>query len=471
MSRLYLALLALALNGCTLGPDFVRPEPRPLTWHAPLPHGGKLENLSRWWEQFNDPLLNQLIADAERGNPTLDQALAKVIEARTGVDGATAGYYPGVAAGVSSTQSKSVFGPQLLQQRLDKVGFDSSWELDLLGKNRRTTEAARARLGASVANWHQARISLAAEVADAYVGLRQSEALLDIEQQRHQSRSETLRMVTAKQAAGLSSTVDAARSEADFADGNAAYAARLGEYQKALNRLAALTGIEQESLKSRLDHRRGLIPLPNSIDVASVAADVLRQRPDVAAAEMELAAASAEIGAKKAELLPSLTLTGSVGFNSLHVGGANLQATTWSFGPSLFIPVFDAGKRKSLVEGAQARYRYSEAGYRKAVRDAVRETEDALARLDAANNRLEQGKAIQEKYRLIYVAAQRRSDAGMYSRLSLEEVLRSRLQAEDALAGHRREAVAAWIALYKALGGGWDGDLHRTDLADSGDRK
>lgn len=471
MSRLYIALLALALTGCTLGPDFVRPESKPQSWHAPLPHGGKLENLSRWWEQFNDPLLNQLIVDAERGNPTLDQALAKVIEARTGVDGAVAGYYPGVAAGVSSTQSKSVFGPQLLRQRLDKFGFDSSWELDLLGKNRRTAEAARARLGASVANWHLARISLAAEVADAYVGLRQSEAQLDIEQQRRQSRSDTFRMIAEKQAAGLSSTVDAARSEADFADGNAAYAAKLSEYQKALNRLAALTGIEQETLKGRLDSRRAQIPLPNSIDVASVAVDALRQRPDVAAAEMELAAASAEIGARKAELLPSLTLTGSIGLNSLHVSGANLQATTWSFGPSLFIPVFDAGKRKSLVEGAEARYRYSEAGYRKAVRDAVRETEDALTRLDAANSRLEQGKVVHEKYRQIYLAAQRRSEAGMYSRLSLEEVLRSRLQAEDALAGHRREAVAAWIVLYKALGGGWDGNVNRTDLADSGDGK
>lgn len=467
MSRLLAVLLALSLAACTLGPDFVRPTQQAQTWHAPLPHGGRLDNLSRWWEQFNDPLMNRLIVDAERGNPTLDQALARVIEARSGVDGATAGYYPGVAAGVSSTQSKTVFGQQLMRQRMDRVGFDSSWELDLLGKNRRTAEAARARLGASVANWHQARISLAAEVADAYVSLRQSEALLGIEDQRRASRANTHSMVRDKQAVGLSSMVDEARSEAELADGIAAHAARLGDWQKALNRLAALTGVDQDALKIRLNERRGQIPLPESIDVAKVAADALRQRPDVAAAEMELAAASAEIGARKAELFPSLTLTGSIGINSLHVGGANLQASTWSFGPSLFIPVFDAGKRKSQLEGARARYDYSEAGYRKTVREAVRETEDALVRLDAANSRLAQGVVVQQKYLQIYLAAQRRFEAGMYSRMSLEETQRSRLQSEDALAGYRREAVSAWIGLYKALGGGWDGDTSRMDMADS----
>lgn len=467
MNRILLVLLALTLSGCMLGPDFVRPEVKPHNWHAPLPHGGKLENLSRWWEQFNDPQLNELIVDAERGNPTLDQALARVIEARTGVDGATAGYYPGVAAGVSSTQSKTVFGPQLLRQRLDKVGFDSSWELDLLGKNRRAAEGARARLGASVANWHQARISLAAEVADAYVSLRQSEVALEIEEQKRSSRIETLMMVREKEAAGLSSVVEAARSEADASDSIAGHAAKLGEYMKALNRLTALTGIKQQALKSRLVLRRGQIPLPDSIDVADVAADALRQRPDVAAAEMEMASASAEIGARQAELFPSLTLAGSIGINSLHVAGANLQASTWSFGPSLFIPVFDAGKRKSQVEGARARYQYAEAGYRKTVRDAVRETEDALVRLNVANSRLEQGEKMQEKYRQIYLAAQTRHDAGMYSRLSLEDAHRSQLQAEDALAGYRREAVSAWIALYKALGGGWDGDVYRAGMADS----
>lgn len=462
------AALALLLAGCTLGPDFVRPVQPEQVWHAPLPHGGKLENLANWWEQFNDPLLNGLIADAERDNPTLDQALARVVEARSNVDGSTGGYYPGIGMGVSSTRSKSVFGQQLWRQRLDKVGFDASWELDLLGKNRRSVEATRATLGASAANWHQARISLAAEVADAYVNLRQCEVLLSLTEQVSQSRAVSSRMVGVKAEAGLASTVDAARSEAGLADSISTHAARQGDYAKALNKLSALTGIDQKALQARLEAGRGKIPLPNSIDVSHVAAQALSQRPDVAAAEFDLAAASAEIGVKKADLFPSLSLAGSIGINRLHYGGNTFQASTWSFGPSLFIPVFDAGRRKALVDGARARYDYAQAGYRKTVREAVHEIEDALVRLDVANTRLEQSRKMQQKNLAIYQAAQSRHDAGMYNRLDLEDAHRNALQSEQTYATDSREAVSAWIALYKALGGGWDGTVEVNQISEAG---
>ncbi|MFA6921954.1 MAG: efflux transporter outer membrane subunit [Gallionella sp.] len=472
MRKLVWALCVLLLAGCTLGPDFVRPEQKDQAWHAPLPHGGKLENLANWWEQFNDPLLSGLIVDAERDNPTLDQALAKVAEARANVEGSTGAYFPGVGATLSTTQSKSVFGQQLMRQRMDRAGFDASWELDLLGKNRRTVEASRASLGASVANWHQARISLAAEVADAYVSLRQSEAALAINEQTSLSRTSTAQMVSVKQSAGLASMVEAARGEANAADSASTYAARQGDYARALNKLTALTGLDAQGLQARLAAKRGQIPLPNLIDVSRVAVRALSQRPDVAAAELELAAASAQIGAKKAELFPSLTLVGSIGINRLHAGGANLQASTWSFGPSLFIPVFDAGRRKSVVAATRARYDYAQAGYRKTVREAVHEIEDALVRLDVANSRLAESRRALAQYQLIYKAAQTRRDAGMYNLLDLEEAHRNALQSQENEASSGREAVSAWIALYKALGGGWDGTVNQESVAagDSGDK-
>jgi multidrug efflux system outer membrane protein len=464
--------VVLLLAGCTLGPDFVRPVKQNQAWHAPLPHGGKLENLANWWEQFDDPLLNGLILDAERGNPTLDQALARVVEARTNVEGSTGSYYPGLGAGVSSTQSKSVFGQQLMRQRLDKVGFDASWELDLLGKNRRTVEARRATLGASEANWHQARITLAAEVADAYVNLRQCEALLALNEQLTRSRADSRRMLGVKADAGLASRVEAQRSEANFAESVSNDAVKKGDYARALNKLTVLTGIEQTVLQARLAPLRGKIPAPNSIDVSQVAAQALSQRPDVAAAEYDLAAASAEIGAKKADLFPSLTLAGSIGINRLHYGGNTLQASTWSFGPSLFIPVFDAGRRQAIVDAARARYDYAQAGYRKTVREAVHEIEDALVRLDVANTRLAQSRTMQRKYREIDMAVQVRHDAGMYNRLDLEEAHRNAFQSEQTAATDSREAVSAWIALYKALGGGWDGviEVNQVSVAASGDK-
>lgn len=456
MKKFAVVWLLLSLTGCALGPDFVRPEQKDLSWHAPLPHGGKLENLSAWWQQFNDPLLDGLIIDAQRDNPTLDQALAKVLEARATAGGATAGYFPGVGAMVSSTQSKSVFGPQLMRQRLDKAGFDSSWELDLFGKNRRTVESVRASLGASEANWHQARISLAAEVADAYVSLRQSEAVLGINELISQSRRSSHQMMSVKHDAGLVSVVDEAKSQNSLADSTSVYEEKRGDYEKALNKLAALTGIGQEALQARLAHNRGVIPVPVSVDVSLVAAHALSQRPDVAAAEFNLASASAQIGVKKAALLPSLSLLGSIGINRLSASGTNLQASTWSFGPSLFIPIFDAGKRKSEVEAARANYDYAEAGYRKTVREAVHETEDALVRLNVANTRLTQSRSMAEQSGLILAAAMAHRDAGLYNLLDLEEARRNDLSAQERLALSSKEADSAWIALYKSLGGGWD---------------
>ncbi len=457
MNKLLYWAILLSLTGCAVGPDFVRPESAAVSWRAPLPHGGKVENLTQWWAQFNDPVLNQLISDAEQTSPSLDMAWAKVQEARANAEGSRGAFLPSVGASLASTQSQSVFGQQIVRQTLNRAGFDAGWELDLFGKNRRTAESTAANFGASGAQWHAARISLAAEVADAYVELRQCEATADIYQQVSQSRAHTLSMMQQKQAAGLASDVEVARNLVGQLDSAAAYAAKQGDCARSVNKLIALTGIAPVELHTRLSAQRGRLPTPTSLDVSHVAANALSQRPDVAAAEFNLAAASADIGASKAALLPSLSLLGSISSNQVQVGGANIQATTWSFGPSLSIPLFDGGKRKSVLQGATARFDYADANYRRTVREAVREVEDALIRLDVSNTRLIAAHLSYAPLLSIHQITAARQAAGIANRLELESVQRDELQAAEALVVLERERVSAWIAVYKALGGGWDG--------------
>ena len=454
--KLPAALLLLSLLGaCTLGQDFVRPQLPQSMWHAPLPHGGKLENLSRWWEQMDDALLTQLVIQTEKNNPTLDQALAKLAEARANLGASQAAGNPALGANTGIARSKSVFVQQVFLQTAGRIGFDAGWELDLFGRNRRSREAAQARLGAGESSWHDARISLAAEVADSYVGLRACEGSLALMEKTLASQRVTSGLIGLRKNSGFASAPDWARGQAAQAESAARLETTKSNCARLLNQLVALTGMTHEALQDSLAAQRGVIPAPAEITLDQVAAHALSQRPDVSSAEFNLAAASADIAVTQADLYPSLNLLGSIAVNRISSNGASAQATTWSFGPSLNIPLLDGGRRAASLDAARARYDYALAGYQKTVRGAVREIEDALQRLDAANQRLAQSHAALDQYQAMQQAVAERSGAGMASRLDAEEAARTLLQGQDNLLASRRESVAAWIAVYKALGGGW----------------
>ena len=467
MSRIGLVMTALALAGCAVGPDYQHHDAEQPQWHSAVPHGGKVEDLSKWWEQLNDPLLSKLILDTEQGNPTLDMALAKLNEARAIETASTGAYYPTLSLGASSTRSRMAFGQQVILQTNNKVGFDASWELDLFGKNRRTAESAQARFTASEVSWHDARISLAAEVADVYVELRQCEVGLATAEQSKHSRATVRELTDLKAGAGLASPMDAARAQVSEADGDSAYSAKQGECARVINRLTALTGIDRDTLTTRLAEKSGQIPVPTETDVSSVAAHALSQRPDVAIAELNLAAASADIGASKAAMYPSLTLLGSVASNHISQGGRSAVVPTWSFGPSLSIPLFSGGRASANVDASEARYDYAQASYKKTVREAVRNVEDSLVRLNVANDRAKSAHQAQDRYQQLFNATQARYDSGLSNRVALEDARRIWLQSQDNAAAMERERVSSWIALYKALGGGWEREVRTDKLAEN----
>lgn len=473
--------LAILLAGCAVGPDYRTPQlggtEAPQGWHATLPHHGSRMALARWWEQFHDPVLTQLVEQADATSPTLAQAVGRVREARATVSSNQATLFPQLKGSGSATRQGGFGGSQfaggagvggLPAGSLGTLGLgtittlaaqaDASWEIDLFGGKRRSLEGADARLSASEADWHDARVSLAAEVANTYLQQRQCEALVDIGAATLASRQETLQLTERKFRAGFVAPADDAQARATVADAVNAVENQRAQCAQGIDKLVMLTGLDHDALGGLLAKASGQIPAPPDAGVPDVPAQVLSQRPDVSSAERAVAGASADIGVAVASRLPSLTLAGSIGINTFRFSAQSFTSKSWSFGPSVSLPIFDGGAGAARVETARARYDQALAGYRGKVRQAVQEVEDALVRLDAADRRLDAATTADAQYAKVLEAANARYRLGAGSLLQLEDVRRTALQASQSLAAVKLERAQAWVALYKAAGGGWHED-------------
>jgi len=474
--------LLVLLAGCAVGPDYERPETlqaeMPEAWHAPLPHGGTIDTLARWWQQFDDPVLTGLIEQAENDSPDLDTALGAIRESRAALATARSRYLPGVAANGSATRNgthssgdaASFSGPDTTYT-LYSGSLDASWELDLFGGARRNAEAQRARADAALAGWHDARVSLAAEVADAYVSLRHCERLVALYADTLASQRETERLTGLKLDAGFVAPADAAQARAAAYDAENRLLAQQGSCEQQFNRLVRLTGLSAGALQPRLA-APAPAPLPDGTDAQdaavwqagipvplqpaapSIPAALLDQRPDLVAAERRLVAASAEIGVATASRLPSLTLVGNIGIN--HVDGVDGSTRSWLAGPSLSLPIFEGGAGLAREEAARARFDQAFGAYRSAVRLAVEDVENALTRVDSATRRVEAARLAERNYSDLLASEENRYRLGATSLIDLEVSRRLTLGARENLAAVQLEISQAWIALYKAVGGGWD---------------
>jgi NodT family efflux transporter outer membrane factor (OMF) lipoprotein len=422
-----------------------------------LPHGGDVAALKSWWSRWNDPVLVGLIEAAQATNPGLEQAAARIAQARAvqAVTASTA--LPGVTANSSVTRSNSgvaANGP--VASSAVNASLQAAWELDLFGANRRTREAADARFTARNIDWHQARVSLAAEVATVYVSLRVNEALLTGFERDAASRSETARLTGLKADAGFEAPANAALANASASEARARLTEQRAQLDLDIKALVALTGMTEAALRNTLVSDSIKLPAPASFAVNAIPAGALAQRPDLAAAERELAALIAEIGVAEADRYPRISLTGSVGYSVTRVAGMTSDGATWGFGPSITLPLFDAGRRLANVDLARARYAEALAGYKAVAIRAVREVEEALTQLQAAQARLPQLGAALEGYVAFEKAAQARLSVGAGSVLELEDARRAVLAAQVAMLTLERERANAWISLYRAAGGGWD---------------
>jgi NodT family efflux transporter outer membrane factor (OMF) lipoprotein len=441
------AALLLALAGCAVGPIYQAPAPAAATtWHAPVPHDGQAAALQGWWAQFNDAALTQFIAWAEADSPTLTQAWARIEKARATLAMTRAGALPTVSASGSATRSGAT-GTSSTTTR--SAGLDASWEIDLFGRVRRNAEAASARVQAREADWHDARVSLAAEVADTYVQYRACGLLADAYERELASVTKTSATTATMVQAGFTAPSDGALARASLASSRSSAVRQRAQCALLLKSLVYLTDHDEPELLATMAAGSTAVPQPAHLSVDAVPAQVLRQRPDLASLERELAASSAEIGAAQADLYPSLSLGGAI------TRSLSQSLTTWSFGPALSMSLFDGGAKRAAVDSASASYTSALASYRLGVRAAVREVEEALVNLDSTRQRATEAHRAAEEYRRYLNATEANWRAGTASLLSLEEARRSALSADIDDLTLAQSQVSYWIALYKALGGGW----------------
>lgn len=456
------ATLLLLLAGC-VSPPASQPgaEGLPAAWQAPRPAADRVVALQAWWQGFDDPLLGELVAQAQLTHPGLAQATARIRQARAAAAAAGAGRWPGLDAGASVTRSRTGLPPAPGTQTSGGMSLDAAWEVDLFGGVRQAETAAQARAQASGDQWHDARVTLAAEVAQAYVGLRACEAVLVVYTQDAASLAQTADLTRQKVRVGFDAPANAALADASSAEAANRVMAQRAECDVAIKQLVALTGEAEPRLRERLVARTAVLPRPAGFRVEAIPADLLSSRPDVSAAARAVAAAAADVGVAQADRYPRLSLTGSVGLAAVRAGGQTEDGRTWSFGPSLFLPLFDAGRRRAAVDAALARYDEAVAAWRERATDAVREVEEALVRLDAAERREADARRAAEGYAAFFAAAQTQWRVGTGSLLDLEQARRAALAANAGLLQVQRERIAAWITLYKAVGGGWQ----RTEAA------
>lgn len=451
-----LAVMVSMLGACAVQrPPAQVSAPLPGQWQAPLPHGGQLEALAQWWQRQDDALLVELIDSAQQASASVAQARAQWAQARAAEVGARAALLPALdAQGQASRGSNTQVGAlSSMAQGL----LQAQWEIDVFGANAAGQDAAVQRTAGADAQWHEARVSVAAQVAQQYSDWRHCHKLLAVVRADADSRIQTASLATASLEAGFTAPATAALSQASAAEGRLRAEQQRMLCDIELQTLAALSAMPAQQLQQRMHSAAPWQAPEHLFAVAALPAQTLSQRPDVYAAEREVAAASADVGQAHAQRYPRLALSGSVGRGWVRAGG-ELAGTsnTWSLGPlSLSLPLFDAGRRQAQVQASQARYEQAVAVYRDKLRQAASEVEQALLRLDSTARRSDDAQAAAQGYRQSLNATEARWRAGMASLVELEDVRRTSLAAQQTVVNLQQERMSAWVGLYRAAGGGW----------------
>jgi multidrug efflux system outer membrane protein len=283
---------------------------------------------------------------------------------------------------------------------------------------------------------------------------------LTLDEAEHRSREHTARLTALTQQAGLASGLQANLAEAGAAQASAQLRARRVQCAQAFQALRALTGVPAPELTTQLAPRTGVLPVPAQLAVGSVPARVLGQRPDLFTAARAVEAAAADVREREADRLPRVSLSGSLSAMGLRMQGARFDGNVWSFGPlQVSLPLFDGGRRDAQVRAAQAAYDEAVAQYRGRLSQAVKEVEDALTQTDQGALRHTDAERAAHHFAQALSATEAQARAGLASHLELEDARRNALASQAAALATRRERVDAWVALYRALGGGWEASM------------
>lgn len=450
---------ALLLAGCiSVGPDYHRPVEKPVALQGvDTAQQSNTQFQAAWWKQFNDPTLDTLIIRAAKNSPDLQIAVARLKASRALLGTAQSQQWPGIETQAGYTRSRQQqpgFSDQRSTVTSYQAGFDASWELDLFGGVRRSVEAARADSEAGEAALQDAQVSLFAEVARFYFDLRGTQLRQDVARRDIANQQAALKLIGSRAEIGTGSDQDVASARARLA----AVEAQLPLLQTRANadqfHLAVLLGERPGALDVDLS-AQSFTPIDVTLPIGH-ADDVLARRPDIRVAERELAAANARIGVAKADWFPHVSLGGFVGFLAGRSNDFGSPATrAWSLAPSISWSGLNVQRVRSGVKASEARADEARANYQRIVLRALEDVDNALVGFNQQRERVQRLVEQADQSGRAATLAKIRYDAGATDYLELLDAQRTQLAAEDQLAEAEAGINLQAIALYKALGGGW----------------
>ena len=463
MKALPTILLAM-LAGCTVGPDYRRPETPAVEAFRETPEPWKVaqprDDLERgkWWEIFGDPQLNELIAKIDVSNQTLAASEAQFRQTLAALGISRAALFPTLDASGTAVRSHSpgsTLGGTTAGKTVTSYGgrFTAQWEIDLWGRVRRSVEAAEATARASAADVGAARLSLQAQLATSYFQLRSLDAQARLLDDTVGALRKSLELTENRYRAGVVARSDVVQADAQLKS-TLVQTVDLGVQRAQLEHaIAVLTGVPPSALAIAVStsFEVGVPVVPPGLPSA-----LLERRPDVASAERRVHASNAQIGVAKAAYFPQVTLTGVYGATSPDVSLFFVGASrTWSIGPSIAQSIFDAGLRRSQTEQAIAAYDATVANYRQVTLTAFQEVEDNLAALRILEEEARSEEEAVQAARLSLSLVLNQYKAGTVSYLNVVTAQTALLNEERNAVGIQVRRLAAVIALVKALGGGW----------------
>ncbi len=462
-----LSLATVLLGGCAVGPNYLSPDPEaPAKWSAS--QAGLYptsEVRTDWWRSFKDPLLSQVVESAARSNKDLEQAAARLREARAMRQAAASSLFPNI--GVNAGALKETISengrfpagaiPAISKHRdVFETGFDANWEIDIFGGNRRRIEAADARVAGSEEEQRATRVSVLAETARNYLELRGAQRQLAIVEKNLALQERTYELTQEKLRVGSGTNFEVMRAEGLLRATEARLPNLNAEIAAAAYRLAVLTGQQPAALFADLQ-KRAPLPAPPDIVPVGLPSDLLRRRPDIRRAERELAAANADIGVAVAELFPKFSLTGAAGLEALHFSDLFQSGSTAArLGPQIRWPVFQGGRIRATIQATEARSDALAAAYEKTVLTALAEVETALERYGRElQTRAKLQSAVAANQRAVGLA-QQHFETGSGTLFEVIDAETRLLITESDLVKSETATVTKLTALYKALGGGWE---------------
>ena len=463
-NKIFIAGVCFTLISCkTVGPDYKRTTANLPAIYSEADSSANAANVVQklWWLEYQDPKLNELVALSLKNNTNIALALARIEEADASMREVGASLYPQVDLNAGAKRSKvtelGAFPPFGGAERNNfNFGLSTSYEMDFWGKIKRNKESAAANALASRAGRDTVELSLIGLVASNYLQLRGLDAQIAVTKDNQVSRKEALGLNQRRLAGGVASSLEVSQAEVAVSNLDAQLIELTRLRALTLHQLAVLTGVLDLTLAEG-DLRS--LPIPPT-PPAGLPSQLLENRPDIRQAEQNLIAQNAKIGVAKAAMYPSVSLTGSLGAESVDLGDIlKAGARIWSFGLSLDLPIFDSNRRQSRVDQADARQKQALAQYQTAIQNAFREVNDALItrRLNAEREQA-YGRS-QTSAKKALTVAENRYKSGYSAYLEVLDAQRVHNDASLALVQAKQATFLATVELFKALGGDWKADL------------